>query len=70
MGWLIAIGLAALALGALRLSGRCPRLALELAAALLLAGLAGYGWQGSPDLPEHRAGFPAPQPAGAASAPS
>ena len=53
MGWVFAIGFAALALSALHLSGRCSRLALELAAALLLAGLAGYGWQGSPDLPGH-----------------
>ncbi|MDE2435260.1 MAG: hypothetical protein KGM49_03270 [Sphingomonadales bacterium] len=49
-GWIIAIALACLTLGALRLSGRCPRLALELAAAFLLVALAGYGWQGSPDL--------------------
>jgi hypothetical protein len=43
--------MAALALGALHRSGRCSRLALELAAALLLAGLAGYAWQGSPAMP-------------------
>lgn len=50
-GWILAGLLCALALGALRLSGRCSRLALELSAALLLAALAGYAWQGSPDLP-------------------
>ena len=51
MGWLFASAFAALALAGLHLSGRCPRPALELAAALLLAAIAGYGWQGSPDLP-------------------
>mgnify|MGYP001342111309 CR=1 FL=1 len=50
-GWIIAGLMAALALGALHRSGRCSRLALELAAALLLAGLAGYAWQGSPAMP-------------------
>lgn len=50
-GWIFAGLFAALALGALHLSGRCSRLALELAAALLLAGLAGYAWQGSPGMP-------------------
>jgi len=53
MGWIFAIGFAALSLLALHLSGRCSRLALELGAAMLLAGIAGYGWQGSPDLPGH-----------------
>ena len=51
MGWLFAFGFAALSLCALWLSGRCSRLALEMAAAALLAGIAGYGWQGSPDMP-------------------
>lgn len=51
MGWLFAIGFAALALIALRLSGRCSRVALELAAAALLVGIAGYAWQGRPQLP-------------------
>lgn len=49
MGWLFALGLAALAFLALYASGRCSRLALELCGAALLAGLAGYAWQGSPD---------------------
>jgi len=52
-GWVIAILFAALAWLALYASGRCSRLALEIAAAALLAGLAGYGWQGSPGLPGH-----------------
>jgi len=51
MGWIFAFGSAALSLGALWLSGRCSRLALEMAAAALLIGIAGYGWQGSPDMP-------------------
>lgn len=51
MGWIFAFVFAALAWGALYLSGRCPRMALELAAALLLVGIAGYAWQGSPDMP-------------------
>ena len=29
------------------------RLALELSGAILLVGVAGYGWQGSPDMPGH-----------------
>lgn len=51
MGWIFAFGLAALGFGYLWQSGRCNRLALELLAAFLLVGLAGYAWQGSPDLP-------------------
>ena len=50
MGWLFAIGLAALAFFALYASRRCSRMALEIAAAALLVGIAGYGWQGSPEL--------------------
>ena len=51
MGWLFAIGFAALAFIALWRSGRCPRVALELAGAALLLAIAGYGWQGSPGMP-------------------
>ncbi len=51
MGWIFAAGLAALSLVALWKSGRCSRMALELGAAAVLVALAGYGWQGSPDLP-------------------
>jgi hypothetical protein len=50
MGWVIAIGFAALTWLSLYFSKRCSRLALELSAAILLVGLAGYGWQGSPDM--------------------
>lgn len=50
MGWVIAAGLAILALGALIFVGRLPRQAYEIAAAALLLGLAGYAWQGRPGL--------------------
>lgn len=50
MGWVFVIGLAALSMLALYLSGRCSRMALEVAAAALLIGVAGYGWQGSPNM--------------------
>jgi hypothetical protein len=53
MGWIFAICLAGLTVLGLYLSGRCSRLALELGVAMLLAGIAGYGWQGSPDMPGH-----------------
>jgi cytochrome c-type biogenesis protein CcmH len=51
MGWLFVIVFAALAFVALYLSRRCSRMALEIAAVALLIGVAGYGWQGSPDMP-------------------
>ena len=51
MGWLAAIILAAATFAALWLSGRVSRLGLELAGAMIIVGLAGYAWQGSPDLP-------------------
>jgi cytochrome c-type biogenesis protein CcmH len=51
MGWLVALVLAAGCFTALWRSGRIPRLGLELAAAMILAGLAGYAWQGSPGVP-------------------
>lgn len=50
MGWVFMIGSAAIAFAALWLSGRCSRPVLELAAAALLVAIAGYGWQGSPDM--------------------
>lgn len=53
-GWVIAFGLAALALLALLFVGRIPRAAREITAAALLLGLAGYAWQGNPS----RAGAP------------
>ena len=60
MGWLFAAIFAALALLALWLSKRASRLALELAGALLLVGLAGYAWQGSPTMPGNPVSHPAP----------
>lgn len=53
MGWIAALLLGALTFGALRASGRCPRLALEICGAAILVALAGYGWQGSPGMPGH-----------------
>ena len=50
MGWAFAILFAALSFAGLWLSGKCSRMALELAGAMLLVGLAGYAWQGSPDM--------------------
>lgn len=50
MGWLFAFVLAAATFMALWRSGRCSRLALEIAGAAILIGLAGYAWQGSPDM--------------------
>lgn len=51
MGWIIAFALAGLTFAGLYLGKRCSRPALELIAAALLVGLAGYAWQGSPDMP-------------------
>lgn len=53
MGWIIALALAALTLAGLWLSGRCPRIVLEMALAAILVALAGYGWQGSPEMAGH-----------------
>ena len=52
-GWITATALGALSFLALVASGRCSRLALEIAAAALLVALAGYGWQGSPGMAGH-----------------
>lgn len=51
MGWLMVIGLAALAAGALWRFGHLPRASLEPLGAALLLGLAGYALQGSPAQP-------------------
>jgi len=53
MGWLIAGTLALLAWLGLAASGRFSRLALELAAGVILLALAGYASQGSPQMPGH-----------------
>lgn len=60
MAWIIMIGFAAITFAALWLSGRCSRMALELAGAALLVAIAGYGWQGSPDLPGNSVSTPNP----------
>lgn len=56
MGWLILFALVALALLALLWLGKLRGGALQLAAAALLFGVAGYAWQGSPG----QAGDPTP----------
>lgn len=53
MGLVFALVFAALVLGALYLSGKCSRQALEIVGALLMCGIAGYAWQGSPDMAGH-----------------
>lgn len=50
MGWIVVIGMAAAAWIALWRSGRCPGSALQIIAAALFLALAGYAWQGSPDM--------------------
>lgn len=50
MGWVIVAVLAAATMLGLYLSKRCSRLALELVGAIVLIGVAGYGWQGNPDM--------------------
>lgn len=56
MGWLITLFLAAASFGYLVLSKRCSRQALEICAAALLVGVAGYAWQGTPDMPGNPVG--------------
>lgn len=51
MGILIAFLLAMAVLAGLHFGGRCSRAAFELVVAALLAGIAGYGWQGHSDMP-------------------
>jgi len=50
MGWLILAALCATTLVMLWRSGRLSRAALELTAAALSLAIAGYAWQGSPDM--------------------
>lgn len=50
MGLALALGFAALVLAALALSRRLTRTALLIVGAALLIALAGYAWQGSPDV--------------------
>lgn len=50
MGWIIALCIVGLVLGGLRLSARLSRQAFEIAVVAMIISLAGYGWQGSPDM--------------------
>lgn len=50
MGWMIATGLGLVAAAAIIGMGRLPRATWELVGAALILGLAGYAWQGRPDL--------------------
>lgn len=52
MGWLFLFVYAALTFLSLWRSGMVNRTALEIAVVAILIGLAGYAWQGSPNLPE------------------
>ena len=61
-GWILIIVLAALVLVALWRLGRLDRTGLQLVASALLLAMAGYAWQGRPDL----AGRPTRPPAEAA----
>lgn len=51
MGWLLILLLTLAAGGGMIWLGRAPRLTWELLGAALLLGVAGYAWQGSPELP-------------------
>lgn len=51
MGWVILLVFAVLVGAALWWFGRLPKGGLEYVAAALLLGVAGYAWQGHPDLP-------------------
>ena len=51
MGWIILVALATIAFGALWRFGNLPRTSIELLGAVLLVGIAGYAWQGSPAQP-------------------
>lgn len=50
MGWVLAIGLAASVLLVLAVLFKAPRASWEAIAAALVFGLAGFAWQGRPDL--------------------
>jgi cytochrome c-type biogenesis protein CcmH len=51
MGWMFLLVFAALTFAGLWRSRLLNRTGLEIAAVALLVGLAGYAWQGSPNLP-------------------
>lgn len=50
MGWLILLGFLLLLFGGLAWLGKLPRGTYELTGAALLLGVAGYAWQGHPDM--------------------
>ncbi|WP_070152673.1 tetratricopeptide repeat protein [Sphingobium phenoxybenzoativorans] len=50
MGWAIVLGLLGVSLAGIIGIGRLPRATWELVAAALILGLAGYAWQGRPNL--------------------
>jgi cytochrome c-type biogenesis protein CcmH len=51
MGWLFLLVFAGLTFAGLWRSRLLNRTALEIATVAILVGLAGYAWQGSPNLP-------------------
>jgi cytochrome c-type biogenesis protein CcmH len=51
MGWIALIGMLAAAFALVWRYGNLPRHTLEITGAILLIGVAGYAWQGSPDQP-------------------
>ena len=51
MGWIFLFTFAAVTFAALWRSKMLDRTALEIAVVAILIGLAGYAWQGSPNLP-------------------
>lgn len=51
MGWFFPLLFAALILTSMVRFAKSPRAALELTVVAALIGLAGYAWQGSPNLP-------------------
>jgi len=53
MVWVIACLLGSAVMLLLRASGKCSRAALELAGVAVLIALAGYSWQGSPEMAGH-----------------
>jgi cytochrome c-type biogenesis protein CcmH len=53
MGWVFPFAFAGLAMLAFWLWRPKSRLALEILAAAVLIAIAGYAWQGSPDMPGH-----------------
>jgi cytochrome c-type biogenesis protein CcmH len=55
MGWIFTIGFGSLALFLLWKSGQVKGRAFELSIAAVLIAVAGYAWQGQPNLPETRA---------------